>query len=396
MKRFSLLLPAALVAILVFSATQASASRLVSTELSGKLSTWLKATPVYPHEFVPTGLTGTYCAASSFTYTMESTLGVGQFSTQGLKDYECSVPGPAKMKLNGCSLTFHPGAEFEEFPGEFDGTVDIGPIGCGPLRIEWGGGCELKFYPKMGLRAHFFNEGSGKTAKVLIVVRAEGIKTAGNCGGNGEEGEYRGQWELAGYSNGAMTNPTGIAVSTKGALSLEGTPTKFNGEAYPEPLSGSVSTANVFTIPSAGTVSCKKGSFAGSLAAPSTQLSLAAAYSECPAFSFSKSIIKNNGCNVVLNATTASSGTASISCPEGKAFTIEPTLFGAPVCAISFPSQSLGSVTYETVGIGVNRKVVAAISGSGIKYTAPNEESACLPSGSNATFSGGIEVQGSF
>jgi hypothetical protein len=394
-KRFSLLLPAALVAILALCATQASASRLVATELSGKINTYLKATPLNLHEFVPSGLTGAPCSASSFTYTMGSTQGVSQFSAEGLEDYKCAVPGPATMKLNGCSLTFHPGAEIKEFPGDFNGTLDIGPAGCGPLTIVWGGGCELKFYPKTGLSAYFFNEGSGKMASVRISVQAEGIKTAGNCGGTGEKGEYWGEWELVGSTSPTMTNPTGIAVSTNAALYLEGAPTKFNGEVYPEPLRGSVSTANVFTIPSTGTVSCKKGSFSGSLAAPSTQLSLAAAYSECPAFGFAKTIVKNNGCNVVLNATTASSGTASLSCPEGKAFTVEPTALGVPICAISFPSQSLGSVTYETVGIGVNRKVVAAISASGIQYTSSNEKSSCGPSGSNATFSGGLEAQGS-
>lgn len=380
---------------MAFCVTQASASRLVTTEQSGKFSTFVKATPVNPHEFVPTGLTGAFCNASSFTYTMKKTAGVSQFSAEGLKDYACSLPGPATMKLNGCSLTFHPGAEIEEFPGQFNGTLDIGPVGCGPLTIQYGGGCELKFYPKTGLTASFVNEGSGKTASVKAYVEARGLKTAGNCGGTGEEGEYWGSWELTGYSDEAMTVRTGIAVSTNAALYLEGAPTKFNGELYPEGLRGSVSTANVFTIPPTGTVSCKKGSFSGSLAAPSTQLSLATAYSECPAFGFSKSIVKNNGCNVVLNATTASSGTASLSCPEGKAFTVEPTFSGIPVCAISFPSQSLGSVTYESVGTGVNRKVVAAISASGIQYTSSNEKGSCGPSGSNGTFSGGIEAQGS-
>jgi hypothetical protein len=384
-----LLCPTILIIAMAFGAAQASASRLVSPEIPSTFTTFLKAAPTGLHKFSAHGMGSFDCNAPQFSSSMSGTA-TSQFTAQVSNDYACAYAGPASVKMNGCSFTFRPGAE--ESPGVFGGSFDIGPAGCGPLTVKYMSGCEAKIYPKTGLAARFSNHGEGKTATVLVQPAAGGLKTERTiCGsGSSENGIYTGSWEMAGYTDAAATIQTGISVTSKAALYLSGEPTRFNGEAYPEAVRGAVSTANVFTTPN-GKIDCKKGSFDGTLAAASTQLTLAPTYSECMAFG-SKATVKSNGCSVVLSATSASSGTASIACPVGKAITVEPMAFGVVLCTLSFPAQSLGSVTYESVGTGIDRRIVASISGSGIQYSSTGGN--CGASGSKATFSGGIELQG--
>ncbi|HEY5814994.1 MAG TPA: hypothetical protein VIS95_01480 [Solirubrobacterales bacterium] len=375
---------------MAFGATSASASRLASPEVSAEATTFLKATPTGSHNFTANGPGSFSCTASEFVSSM-SAQAVTQLSTEGLGSYSCYLFGSGTtMKMNGCSLTFKPGAE--KSPGVFGGSFDVGPAGCGPITMKYLGSCELRIYPKTSLAAEFTNKGSGKTATVVAQVAASGLKTDGACSGSAENGTYSGGWELKGSTDAAGSSQTGIQVTTKAALHLSGEPAKFTGEAYPETIVGSVSAENVYTTPG-GTISCKKGSFGGgALQSPSAQLSLLPAYSECTAFGFSKTNVKSGLCTIVLNATSTTSGTAAISCPPGGAIKFEPTFSGFTVCTISFPSQSLGSVTYENVGTGIDRRVVASISGSGIQYTGTGGP--CGTSGSDATFSGGIEVRG--
>jgi hypothetical protein len=130
-------------------------------------------------------------------------------------DPTCNFFGSLPMKTNGCNFILRPGAETET--NKFDGTIEIGPPGCGPITLK-SEICEITIGAQSGLAASFQNSGSGSTAAVTVNLNATKLKytTSGSfCGGaktSHEDGTYKASWLLNGNSGGTQK---GIHVGHK-------------------------------------------------------------------------------------------------------------------------------------------------------------------------------------
>lgn len=109
----------------------------------------------------------------------------------------------AEVNMNGCHYTFHTGATLAS------GTVDIGPAGCGPIKIK-AATCEIKVGAQNGLSSvEYVNkiEGGKMVVEVKAKVKGIGYSTNGGfgCPGEGEEAEYNETTIAKGFSGGAQT-----------------------------------------------------------------------------------------------------------------------------------------------------------------------------------------------
>jgi hypothetical protein len=107
----------------------------------------------------------------------------------------------ATVNMNGCDYTFHT-----------VGTADVGPAGCGPIKIE-ALECEVTVAAQSGLSSvEYINKVEG--GKMVVEVKAnvkkikykiaKGLGTFG-CPGEGEEAVYKETTTAKGLSGGAQT-----------------------------------------------------------------------------------------------------------------------------------------------------------------------------------------------
>jgi len=158
------------------------------------------------------------------------------------------------MNLNGCRYEFYPGGLNAGFDRQ-DGTVDIGPPGCGPIKVV-AAGCVLSIPSQAqhlngGSRASFYNEGSGTNREIRIAAlsfkdleyKQEGI----GCGKQGAnaDGEFAGNWKLSATNKQSerlglwFTNNFKIAptVNVLGASKVSASEATVNASINPNYLS---------------------------------------------------------------------------------------------------------------------------------------------------------------
>jgi hypothetical protein len=87
---------------------------------------------------------------------------VHALSLAGTEDGACTAGGSAQM--NGCELILHPGAS---------PTAEIGPPGCGPMKVPFGCGSEIK--PQTGIPLTYSGDHVADGFDIL-----EGIEVSGN------------------------------------------------------------------------------------------------------------------------------------------------------------------------------------------------------------------------
>jgi hypothetical protein len=295
-------------------------------------------------------------------------------TTTALKDAACGTP---TLKTNGCQLSFRPGAETS--PGNFGGTIDIGPAGCGPMSLTVSG-CTTTIGAQSGLNATFENVGSGEKAVVYANLNSGGLKYSvtgkSGCPVGSFTGGWTTTWLLTAFNEaGALT---GLHVVKNAGVYMAGEKSeeaakqpKLNAEKYPVSLLGSQTTALSFGV-NAGSAKCSTIQFDGKLAAASAEQSLNSEYSGCTVFGFGGTIA-SNGCQYVLHVLNSGppyTGTADIACPAGKSIEIVAKLAGVLKCKETISSQSgLEGVTFSTVGAGSERGVEVKFNLAGIKYT---------------------------
>ncbi len=105
----------------------------------------------------------------------------------------------ATVNMNGCDYTFHT-----------NGTVDIGPAGCGPIQIK-ALECEVTVGSQAGLgTVKYDNEVVGGKMVVSVLANVSKIKYTSNqkgigCAKNGEEAVYTETVPVIGLSGGVQT-----------------------------------------------------------------------------------------------------------------------------------------------------------------------------------------------
>jgi hypothetical protein len=113
----------------------------------------------------------------------------------------CKSSSETAFAMNGCSLTLHPGTEV--LSGQFNGTFDIGPAGCGPITTTVAPGCKITIPAQAGLGAEFTNSGVGNNALVTVKANASGLKyTQSSLCENGSfsNGTWKGSWAVKGQN----------------------------------------------------------------------------------------------------------------------------------------------------------------------------------------------------
>lgn len=166
-----------------------------------------------------------------------------------------------------------------------------------------------------------------------------------------------------------------LAMGATGASAAE-----FHAAATPVEFTGTQTTNHVFKF-KAGTVTCKKAAFAGTLAVTTaTSLKLSPSYAECT-FNGVNATVDVNGCTYAYTASSATSGQIAINCPEGKTL-----VFTGPSCTVTVAAQGpLNKMKYETTGTSPNRDFDIIHEVTEIKYT--QSGAGCL--GGSGTFTDG-------
>ncbi len=319
-------------------------------------------------------------------------------TTTVLENASC---GGATFKTNGCQLSLRPGTETS--PGNFNGTIDIAPAGCGPMSLT-AAGCTISIGAQSGLSASYENAGTGSEAVVNATMNTSGVKytITGGFGcptGTFSNGSWIGDWQMKALNEAGL--PTGLHVVNSIGVYMAGEKSeeaakqpKFGAEKYPVSLLGGQTTALSFGV-NAGSAKCTTIQFDGKLTAAGAEQSLGSLYSGCTAFGFGATIA-SNGCQYVLHALNSGPpyvGTVDISCPAGKSIEIVAKLTGVTKCKALISTQSgLEGVTFTNVGAGSERGVQVNLNLAGIKYTQQvgTGAGACVSSGefANGTLTG--------
>ncbi|MGC1165193.1 MAG: hypothetical protein WA862_03715 [Solirubrobacterales bacterium] len=390
-KNLSLAVVAALALTAAIGGTSASATGFVSDFSNGY--TTINGSGIGTEHEIAINAGSFRCAG--FGFQAATPQSATSLTTSPLADSAC---GSGTFKTNGCQFTFKPGEETA--PGSFNGTIDIGPPGCGPMSFTIFA-CKATFGAQTGLNATYVNVGSGTTASVEVTLATSKLKysqeTSGGWFGcpneSNENGVYRGSWMVKATNPGGES--TGLHVVAETGIYVAGESPKFEAEKYPVSFAGAQASANENKLTTTETKSsCTGASFAGELGAASTELGLAAQYSGCNSLGFPATVAMN-GCEYVLHVLSgpAFAGTADISCPAGKEIVILVKVQGVTKCTTTIGAQGgLSGTTFTNLGTGNTRGVQVGFNLSGIKYhqQAGSGGGACKATGdfSDATYSG--------
>jgi hypothetical protein len=316
-------------------------------------------------------------------------------------DSTCIEIGEYPLRMNGCTFSYHPGAETA--PGKFDGTFDIGPGGCGPIVLKTSR-CELSIGAQTGLAATFTNVGSGSSSSVRIEANATNLKlTQKKLVGSGctnatiENGKWQAAWVVTGEDANNQAIGVRVVDQVPVAIGIEGSPPQFVTEKYPASLSGEQGAPyeHVFGT-SAGQSSCENAQFDSEISAPTTSLPFSAQYSVCTVTGFAGGTVAMNGCTYGLNVSNAGTpyvGTVDIVCPAGKAIELTSKLFTVKKCTTTIGSQSgLAGVAYQS-GFGGAIGVTLDLEGIAYHQQAGTGIAACTTGDfTNGTYTGDFDV----
>jgi hypothetical protein len=347
-----------------FTATIGAAGASASGFVTGSYPTTLKAVPISTH--VLKTWASLPCGGPIFSGSASGPSGAMEASQ--VEDSICAEFGSIQrqLRMNGCHLNFHPGAE--EAPGKFAGTFDIGPSGCGPVKLE--SSCKVTIPAQAGLKASFENKGEGSTAYVQINAEASGMKyTQGlGCGSEGtfSTGTWTGSWKLSGANN--FGSSTSVAVRANG-LFLAGKESvetsqrpRLEAEKYPALLTSEVASTHRFDV-DVESVTCKSATFGGSLSGSSNAMSVNAEYAKC---STSTAVVMNS-CHYVFHVANAGPpylGTMDIACNPGDSIELR-----VPFCTVKIgPQSGLSGVGFTNEGATSSRMIKISLNVTGISY----------------------------
>jgi len=316
----------------------------------------------------------------------------------------CLFGGEFPMKWGSCQLIFHPGSEVSA--GKFNGSFDIGPSGCGSITLE-SSSCAWTVPAQTGLKASFTNEGTGSKRTIKVKAEATGIKytrSKKTCGeGTHTNGTWSGFWMLKGTVAGSQVGVyvgKGInALYMDGEVSAEeANQPRFASLYQPASISGGVAKNHVFKYWGSLSVTCTSAQLTSTMAEATTDLSVNASYSGCTGPMGLPTTVTMNSCSYVFhvaNALPLYTGSTDIACSKaGDAieFIAKGTKDGGTVCTLSFPAQTIGTASYESVFESENAHVLAEVVGSGVKSTRTGSPLCGAAVSETGTFSGGFAL----
>jgi len=295
----------------------------------------------------------------------------------------------ATVQMNGCKFIFHPGPEESS-----KGTFDIGPAGCGPVKLTEEAVCTKLFAAQSGMPATFVNETVGGKDAVGISTSASLKYTVEKEKFECKNGTvtYTAGWRLKATNAGGsaigvhVTQPRGLYLTGKESAEEANQP-KFAAEEYPEAIEGDQSASNKHMLTVAGgrrLENCDHVGLLSTITGATNQLALNVEYSGCTANILGAVLpatMQSNSCYYVLHAQNAGppyTGSLDIACAkEGDAMEMkvykEGTVpsEGISVCTFKFGAQSLATpgIALSNTGAGAGRGVVTAFNQSGIGYT---------------------------
>ena len=176
-------------------------------------------------------------------------------------------------------------------------------------------------------------------------------------------------------------------------------------------LEGGVEKNDRFTT-TGGIVECSTATYKGSQTGKKvTSVEVEPTYSGCT-FAGLSAVIHTNECKYKFTLTAGlTTGSVQVVCPAGKEITVTVGPSTTLRCTIHVPPQTLGGITYSTIGAGATREVTVAVNtgatlhysqtagtGSGACATADNETTgtyigAAVVTGEVGTTHTGIFVQ---
>lgn len=333
----------------------------------------------------------TTCTGLNFQGEMEKAS--SSYTSATVSEGKCTP----SLQMNGCKFIFHTGSEYAL--GAFNGTIDIGPPGCGPITTSIAGS-KVSIHASTGLVAKYVNLGAGNTATVKVSVSGGPLKyKIGKPFGNEElkeNGKLDGSWTIKADRWGQQVGlavqpwiPVAIGLGTK-----EGQ-TAFASDTYPvgvRTASSSTAVAELKTPSLSITTKCPGVLYESGMTEATSELAVDATYSGCKTGVFPSKLLMHD-CQYEFELTSASGGTNQLSCSEGGA--VELLVFssakaeaeGIYICKAEFApragtlsnlsnSNPIGTVSMDT-----------AI--SGIKYTWTRKSAVCPGTGTGGVYEDG-------
>lgn len=349
------------------------------------------------------GLTGEMSAGNEKLDTsLSSSVKCGEFSF-----YE----GAPTFKSNGCHFIYHAGAETS--PGNFAGTMDIGPAGCGPLRLD-GVLCKRAFGTQSGIPITLHNEGSGSTAKTVIEVNSSLKYTIAEgrwetCGKGEQSAGYRAKWRIS--TQNALGEPVGNSLSTVGVY-LGGEGPKFEAERYPANLVGKQDSVNphLLTLPGGRKLRCSNINLNSTLSGATSEITQSPAYSSCTAEilgNIDPAEVRVNSCHYgvsLINGGPPYSATLGVSCSkEGDALELlvweNETKYKnheATLCHYNIAPQSgLKGIGLSNIGSGTERRIALKFESVPMAYTRVSGPlTNCGAASNTGTYTGTTNIEG--
>jgi hypothetical protein len=394
----------AVIAALVLSALSGASSASASFIISKSVSTNMVGTSSGSLQ-VGVGNSVYFDCAPNF-----STYQAGSYAEKLAVDTpngKCTGPfgHSGTLDWKNCDLTFRPGKEVtppEEGTPYFESTFEIGPAGCGPVILKNNtAGCVHEISPQT-------IPGKASSSLAIGVAGLLTSTTPNACGfvfKGTHKSSLNGAWSVAG-TDVATGKPTGVSVSRRIPVGLYifGEEPKFQAELYPAIVEGKITTNNVFTFsPGGGTITCNKNGgllSAGSVGGSTAKFPFDVGYTSCWGPLGSEVKVNMKSCDYVFGVANSGppyTGTVDIECAnEGDAVVFEATAFQSLLCRVTYPPQTLGTASYELIGSITDRRVVANITGKGLKFTRFGS-SVCGPTaGTEGLFSGQITMEANF
>lgn len=323
----------------------------------------------------------TLCNPSNVSFEATLSKPSSSVSTSSVQTGPCES---GSFEMKGCQFELKP----------VDGSVSIGPPGCGPVRFVPQGcfGQVFSIPAQGGLAATYTNAGSGSGASVTLHITANGVEYTTSGGLCVKAGTYKGV-SIDGTLQVTATNAGKSAIGTRavthglypaggaggGEPRLEATkyPADLSGERYEhDGFAGIIKLLDTGSQKATCTVAEYDG---GELSGPAlNEFSLNATYSGCKIGSTNVSVSMNS-CHYVYSSLTYDvegryDSAAKIACNAGDAIKIAQ----GSACTVKIPAQTLGGLgdtELVSMDAGDESFIGAVMTATGVDYTA--EQTAC-------------------
>jgi hypothetical protein len=296
------------------------------------------------------------------------------------------------VSMNSCKFILQP-----------NGTVDIGPAGCGPIKI-FGQACEQLIPAQSNVgSAQRYAVSGGKVAVDLELSGLQYTSSGWACGPSGSysNGFLSGTWNIG--AKGPAGEALGIQVSERlpdgvyltGTAGQSGNLPRLEAERFPVLLDGESGASTYVVKTKAGTLKCSAASFAGSAASSTDTIAGTPSFAGCKLATVYGDIgmtASVNGCSYEYSVAGSGpySGQMTLNCPSGKSLELK-----GGGCSVTLPAQTLGSVAYGATGSGPYRAVTTSVSGSTIKSSSTGFLCNATGAAEGGTFSESGVIRGS-